>query len=83
MAQETLGNYLRDLVYLLRERGADAEREKQRTGSEFHEGREMAYREMLAWMQHQADAFAIDRKELCLDGFDALTGNVDPEVEKR
>jgi hypothetical protein len=71
-------DYIRDLAYLLREAGADAARESSETKSAFHEGREAAYREILAWMQHQADAFGFDREELCLAGFDALTGKLDP-----
>jgi hypothetical protein len=70
--------YIRDLAYLLRERTVEAQAQKERTSSSFEEGREFGLRQALAWMQHQADAFGIPREEVCLSGFDAMSGPVDP-----
>jgi len=71
-------NYIRDVVYLLRERAAKAANENQEGESPFNEGREAAFREVLAMMQNQADVFGVPKDEVCLDGFDALVGAVDP-----
>lgn len=71
-------SYIRDIVYLLRERTAQAARENQASGSPFNEGREAALREVLSMMQNQADIFGVPRDEICLDGFEALVGPVDP-----
>jgi len=75
---DVLKDYVRDLVYLLRERASQASQESAETKSTFDEGREFAYREILAWMQHQADAFGLERDKLCLAGFDALVGELAP-----
>jgi hypothetical protein len=71
-------DYMRDIVYLLRERGAKAAKENRARDSAFNEGREAAFREVLALMQNQADVFGVPRQEICLDGFDALAGSLDP-----
>lgn len=70
--------YIRDIVYLLRERGAKAATENRERESDFNEGREAAYREILALMQNQADIFGVQRGEICLDGFEALISPLDP-----
>lgn len=70
--------YIRDLAYLLREQAADAISDNDDTDDAFEEGRAFGLRQALAWMQHQADAFGIPRAQLCLAGFDALTGPVGP-----
>lgn len=71
-------DYIRDLAYLLRERAAEAHAAAKTSESEFEDGREFGLRQALAWMQHQADAFAIPREQVCLSGFDAMTGDVQP-----
>ena len=71
-------NYIRDIVYLLRERAAKATKENEAGASQLNEGREFAFRELLATMQNQADIFGIPREEICLDGFEPLTGALDP-----
>jgi hypothetical protein len=72
--------YIRDLVYLLRERCAEARRRSigNAEGSDFEDGRAMAYVEVLSLMQHQADAFELPREELLLAGFDPECDPVDP-----
>lgn len=76
-------SYIRDVVYLLRERTAQAAIENRASGSAFDEGREAALREVLSVMQNQADVFGIRRDEICLDGFDALFGRVEPPPKGR
>jgi hypothetical protein len=77
--------YVRDLFYLLREAAADAEREKHsRSGdATYHEGRQMAYVEVLLLMQSQADAFMIPREELGMNGFDPLKDPLQPPDASR
>jgi hypothetical protein len=71
--------YIRDLVYLLREAGAEAQRErKQNPGSGFEQGRALAYIEVLSLMQNQADSFMIAREEVGLAGFDPLNDPLEP-----
>jgi hypothetical protein len=80
MSEDTYKNYLRDLVYLLRERGGEALRRSREPGemAEFEQGRSMAYIEVLSLMQHQADAFQLPRDELLLSGFDPENDAIDP-----
>jgi hypothetical protein len=73
--EHTYRNYIRDLVYGLRELGSKAAHETHPGGSAFDEGRVLAYREILARMQNQADVFGLDKDALCLSGFDPLTGH--------
>lgn len=75
---DTLKGYIRDLAYLLRERGSQAARDYVESTSPFDEGRESTYREILAVMQHQAEAFGLEREELCLANFDPLAGDLGP-----
>ena len=86
MMKPDYASYIRDLVYLFRESGAEARRDKTsgKSGdSRYHEGREMAYVEALLFMQSQADAFMIPREELGLDGFDPLKDPLDPPKSGR
>jgi hypothetical protein len=75
--EQTCRNYLRDLAYGLRELGSKAALSSRASRSAFDEGRELAYREVLARMQNQADIFGLDKEALCLAGFDPLTGPLD------
>jgi hypothetical protein len=72
--------YIRDLAYLLRERTVEAanERKSSVAAAPFEGGREQSFREILSWMQHQADAVGLPRRPICLSGFDAQTDPVDP-----
>lgn len=67
---DTVKNYLVDLVARLRENADEANSR----GSEdlFQSGRALAYAEVLAIMQRQAEAFLIPLNELKLDGFDPI-----------
>jgi hypothetical protein len=69
VGNETHANYLRDLGYLLRERG-EARKAAVSAGSEFERGRQFAYFEVLDLMQHQAEAFGLPLVDLALDGLD-------------
>ena len=71
----TYQNLIRDVVYLVREEAANAG-----SSSEFERGREFGLRQALAWMQHEAIAFAVDREALLLDGFDAMVDPVRPPL---
>jgi hypothetical protein len=75
--------YVRDLFYLIREAAAVARERREETGSAFEEGRETAFVEVLTTMQHQADAFTIDRNALGMSGFDPLIDPLDPKVANR
>ena len=79
----TYENYLRDVVYSLRERATEAESEATQSGSEFVAGQAFGLRQALARMQNEADAFGIDKSRLCLDGFDAMVGSVAPPLPRR
>jgi hypothetical protein len=83
---DELSAYSRDLVYLLRERGADAARlQASSTGDDamFQSGRALAYVEVLSLMQHQADAFMLNATELGLVGFDPeVADQLAPPVPK-
>jgi len=68
---DTYKNYLIDLVSLLKEAAAEA-RAAAESKQPFEAGRALAYAEVIALMQSQADAFMIAREKLNLDGFDAM-----------
>ena len=72
----TYQDYLRDLVYVLRERGAAAQAAA--THSDLDRERAFAYAEVLSLMQTQADAFDIPRDDILLGDFDPLNGPLDP-----
>jgi hypothetical protein len=78
-------SYLRDLVVLLREAGAEAQRNKKREPDfvRYHEGREMAYIEVLSLMQNQADSFLIPRETIGLAGFDPVNDPLEPNPSNR
>jgi hypothetical protein len=82
MDTDTYKNYFRDLVYLLRETGAEARRKSRETGKmcEFEQGRAMAYVEVLSLMQSQAVAFQLPREDLLLAGFDPERDPIDPPL---
>jgi len=70
--------YLFDLVYRLRERTAEAASDHESSGTPFTNGAEAAFREVLSIMQNQAETFGIPLAEICLDGFQPLSGDVRP-----
>lgn len=74
--------FVRDVVYLLRERGTKAAIENRARDSVLDEGREAAFREVLALMQNQADVLGVPRLDICLDGFDALVDALDPPTPR-
>lgn len=79
-SDDSYKNYLRDIVFRIRENGAKAVargREEQ-DGREFQQGRALAYIEILSMMQNQADVFQIEREELLLSGFDPVNDPLDP-----
>lgn len=80
MRSDARKDYIRDLVYVLRERGAEARRQSKEGGdaAEFDAGRARAYVEVLAMMQNQADVFQLSREELLLAGFDPEVDPIDP-----
>jgi hypothetical protein len=68
--------YLQDLGYLLRERLAEAERDAQipdGPNKQFEAGRYRAYREVIALMLSQAEAFELTPSALSLEGIDRGT----------
>lgn len=80
MTSDAYKNYVRDVVYLLRETAAEAQRKSKTTerSSEFDAGRAQAYIEVLSLMQNQAEAFQLSRDELLLAGFDPEVDPIDP-----
>lgn len=66
--------YLYDLGFLLKEDALEAKREREAAkGSEayeFHNGRVMAYYEVITLMQQQAEGFDIPLEELRLEDVD-------------
>jgi hypothetical protein len=79
MTSDAFKNYIRDVVYLLREIGAEAQRKSKRTeqSSDFDAGRALAYLEVLSLMQNQADAFQLSRDDLLLASFDPEVDPID------
>ncbi len=72
-------DFIRDIVYALREKAATlAHQNKSASSSPFDEGREFAFREVLSTLQNQAEVFGIELETICLDGFDALVGPLEP-----
>ena len=80
MTSDAFKNYIRDVVYLLRETGAEAQRKSKRKeqAPDFDAGRALAYVEVLSLMQNQADAFQLSRDDLLLGGFDPEVDPIDP-----
>lgn len=77
--------YIRDLFFLLREGAAEAQRDKVNHPEQaaYHEGREIAYVEVLLLMQSQADAFMIPREHVGLADFDPLKDPLAPPAPTR
>jgi hypothetical protein len=67
---EIHANYLRDLGFLLRERGEEAKREAASADNGVNWARSMAYYQVLHLMVDQAEAFGLPLVDLALDGFD-------------
>ena len=59
--KETYINYLRDLVYLIKERRQELK--SNNSNDEFNLGIEMGYREIVVLIQNQASAFQIELDE--------------------
>ncbi len=78
MKDQTYEDFIRDTIYLIRERGATATEAFRHSSSKFDEGRDVAFREVLAMLQSQAHAFGIDPATVCLDGFDPLRDSLAP-----
>jgi hypothetical protein len=78
MPSNVYEDFLRDLVYLLRHTGAEAQRKGDAEASDFERGRALAYVEILSLMQHQADSFMIPRDPILLSGFDPVNDPLDP-----
>ena len=72
MSTDGLANYLRDLVFLLREAAEEARGLSESDPSDYQKARAFAYAEVLALMQSQAGAFDLPRNELGLEGFDPI-----------
>jgi hypothetical protein len=74
MSKNTLGHYLADLGFLLKQEALDAKaraaRETGEPGHQFALGRALAYYEVLSLMHQQAKAFGVDAKDLSLHDFD-------------
>jgi hypothetical protein len=71
---------------VLREEGADAKRRSKAASGDdrvFQEGRALAYVEVLARMQTDADAFSLPKEELLLAGFDPVNDPLDPPASRR
>jgi hypothetical protein len=75
MSNNTFGNYLTDLGFLLKDAALEAKaraaKETGEPGYQYALGRAQAYYEVLSLMQQQARAFGVDAKDLSLQGFDA------------
>lgn len=74
MSQNTLGNYLADLGFLLKQAALEAKthaaEEAGEPGHQFALGRAHGYYEVLSLMHQQAKAFGVDAKHLSFGGFD-------------
>ena len=72
--------YVRDLFYSFRESASEARYNKVNLPSDkaYHEGREMAYIEVLMKMQSLADSFMIPQASLGIADFDPLVDEIDP-----
>ena len=74
-------DFIRDVVYAFREKAAKlAHDNKNGRPTQLDEGRELAFREMLSTMKNQAEIFGLDLESVCLDGFDAFVGPLDPPM---
>lgn len=73
--EEGCVNYIRELVFLFRKVGGQAERESVSLGGAeraFHEGRGAAIREVLSFMKSQAEIFDVSPQAIGLEGFEPM-----------
>ena len=71
--EDNAANYLKDIGFLLRERLEQARQEAEGASGanrQFEAGRYRAYRELLALMLSQAEAFELPAEALSLQGID-------------
>ena len=69
--------YVRDVVYSLRERGAEAAQTAASSDSDFHRGAALAYREVLSRMKNEAVTFELPLDEIGL-AFDPFHDDLAP-----
>jgi hypothetical protein len=65
---EKYQRYLRDLVYLIKERQAELKQEN--IDDDFHSGLEFGYHSIIELIQNQAEAFQIETSEFGFEDFD-------------
>ena len=70
-SNEKFQHYLRDLVYLIKERQAELKQENK--DDDFHSGLEFGYYSIIELIQSQADAFQIEASEFGFEDFDKFT----------
>ena len=68
MSNEKYQHYLRDLVYLIKERQAQLKQEN--IDDDFHSGLEFGYHSIIELIQNQAEAFQIETSEFGFEDFD-------------
>lgn len=66
--QETYKHYLRDLIYLLKDRNETLKNKQDKT--QFDEGIGFAYNSIIETMANQADAFKIDFDDIGFNDFE-------------
>ena len=67
-SNEKYQHYLRDLVYLIKERQAELKQEN--IDDDFHSGLEFGYHSIIELIQNQAEAFQIETSEFGFEDFD-------------
>ncbi|MCF8716502.1 hypothetical protein JM658_16895 [Joostella atrarenae] len=68
MNPDTYKHYLRDLIYLIKER--EAELKSDTSKSEFNKGVECGYSEIISLIENQAFAFDLELKEIGFNDFE-------------
>jgi len=68
MSSDTYKHYLRDLIYLIKEREAELKSDKNK--SEFNNGIECGYSEIISLIENQAFAFNLDLKTIGFEDFE-------------
>ena len=71
MKPETLKHYLRDLIYLLKERNAKLKAEENK--SDFNSGIEFGYYEIIELIKSQAESFEIEIDDLGFSDYEKYT----------
>ena len=71
MSSDTYKHYLRDLIYLIKEREAELKSDKNK--SDFNSGMEYGYSEIINLVENQALAFNLDLKEIGFNDFERFT----------